>query len=67
MLEELTQALGLLNDSPFDRESIFYSGQSQVARLSEWDRRLLRFAYIHLQPGMDEPTVERLLRRYFWE
>lgn len=65
--EELTQGLGLPNDSPRARPSIF-NDDEEFALLTDHDELLLRMLYApELRPGMtaDEarPIVESLARR----
>lgn len=67
MHEELTQGLGLPNDSPRARPSIF-NDDEEFALLTDQDEKLLRILYSpELRPGMspDEarPIVEMLARR----
>jgi hypothetical protein len=59
--EEVTQSLGLSNDSPIFPDSIFFAdgtdGGSAVA-LSPLDRHLLRFHYRFVSPGFDQVALE---------
>ncbi|MCB1237369.1 MAG: DUF2927 domain-containing protein [Verrucomicrobiae bacterium] len=57
-LEELTQSLGLSNDSRIFEDSIFYGGQSEVISHSAADKRLIEFAYRRLRPGMTAREVD---------
>ena len=51
--EEVTQMLGLMNDSPRYPESIFYQGQTTPTALSPIDKELIRFLYQpEIKPGM---------------
>lgn len=51
--EELTQGLGLLNDSPLDPESIFYEGWTETNRYTRLDRLVIEMLYrSELSPGM---------------
>lgn len=43
--EEVTQMLGLMNDSMRFRDSIFYQGRTETGEFSEIDRRLIRMLY----------------------
>lgn len=43
--EELTQSLGLFNDSPKYRESIFYDGWTTTTEYSDLDRELIQMLY----------------------
>ncbi len=59
--EELTQTLGLLNDDPAVRPSIFNDDQ-EFALLTEHDEILLRILYDRrLRPGMDADEARPLL------
>lgn len=61
--EELTQALGLMNDDDSVRPSIFNDDQ-EFAYLTEHDEYLLRILYDRrLRPGMTEDEVRPLLSR----
>jgi len=54
VLEELTQSLGLMDDSALFQDSVFYSSEGDgggATRLSIQDRKLIRFFYSHLRPG----------------
>ena len=67
MHEEITQALGLPNDSPRARPSIF-NDDEEFALLTDHDELLLRILYSpELRPGMTlsetRPIVESLARR----
>ena len=59
--EEVTQALGLSNDSPTFSDSIFYAnganGGAAIA-LSELDRKLVRFHYSKIAPGFGQAELE---------
>jgi|SRR6056297_3018952 len=48
--EELTQCLGLLNDSYIYPESIFYQRRSEVTEFSEMDKRLIQMLYNYNLP-----------------
>jgi hypothetical protein len=53
-LEEITQSLGLANDSPAFRDSIFYElrdDYGSAEQLSPLDKRLIHFFYNHVRPG----------------
>ena len=58
--EELAQGLGLANDSPYARPSIF-NDDDEFATLTAMDAVMLQILYDHrLQPGM---TLEQALPR----
>ncbi len=59
--EELAQGLGLPNDSPLARPSIFNDAQ-EYARLTGLDRLLLRLHYdARLRPGMTEAEARPII------
>lgn len=64
--EEVTQSLGLANDSSLFADSIFYGNGSEQdtmeklpTELSPRDKKLLSFLYSHLQPGDDATKLGR--------
>jgi len=60
--EELTQSLGLMQDSPTNADSIFYQGWSQTQAYSPQDKRLLKLLYrADIRPGMDAIAVQQVL------
>ncbi|MEO0814855.1 MAG: DUF2927 domain-containing protein [Myxococcota bacterium] len=62
--EEITQALGPLNDSAFFQDSIFFSASGSdgtAQRLSPEDRWLLQFLYRDLNPGASVTDLRRAL------
>lgn len=67
-LEEITQSLGLSNDSPLYPESIFYArgddgGSAQ--RLSALDRTLITFFYSYVAPRDGPAEVRRALTQHW--
>jgi hypothetical protein len=65
ILEELTQALGLMNDSSYFNPSIFNDHSKQQA-LSPWDRLMVRAHYDRrLMPGMTWIYAEPIVRDHF--
>ncbi|MGB8623108.1 MAG: DUF2927 domain-containing protein [Paracoccaceae bacterium] len=61
--EELAQGLGLANDSPAARPSIF-NDDEEFARLTYHDELLLKMLYDpRLRPGMKEAEARPILRR----
>ncbi|NJO03603.1 MAG: DUF2927 domain-containing protein [Bacteroidia bacterium] len=61
--EELTQALGLMNDSMKYRDSIFYQNFTRTNAYTEMDRELIRLLYlVQIRPGMNAAEVEEVLR-----
>ena len=68
VLEELTQSLGPTNDSALVRNSIFFETAydwSNVPKLSNLDKKLLRFLYGHLRPGDRATDVRAAFDRYW--
>ncbi len=62
ILEEVSQALGLMNDSNYLFPSIF-NDNSKQQRLSPWDRMVIRAHYDpRLRPGMDWNAAEPIVR-----
>jgi hypothetical protein len=67
-LEEITQVLGLSNDSPEYPESIFYSYYSDggnAQSLSGRDRQLIHFFYNSISPGATRADVNSAYQRYW--
>tara|TARA_Y100001934_G_scaffold229859_1_gene277119 strand:+ start:328 stop:1209 length:882 start_codon:yes stop_codon:yes gene_type:complete len=64
-LEEITQILGLSNDSPFFQGSIFHSGDGKTEKLSELDIKLVKFAYNYITPGMQKRELLELMLKYW--
>lgn len=72
VLEELTQALGAVNDvqDPTFEGSLFYEYEEGVSApyfkvLSHRDKKLLRFLYTHLKPGDTEKEVRAAFDRHW--
>ena len=62
--EEITQSLGLMNDSLKYRDSIFYQGWTQTQRYLEIDRKMIEILYSdYIKPGMGKEEVEYILRK----
>lgn len=53
--EEITQGLGLMNDIPYVRQSIFYEGYSDTVEYAPNDREVIRLLY---HPVMREGLTE---------
>lgn len=65
IVEELTQALGLMNDSSFFSPSIFNDHSKQQA-LSPWDRLMVRAHYDRrVLPGMTWVYAEPIVHEHF--
>lgn len=65
ILEELTQMLGILNDSPLYEDSIFQLEYSEVEELSEMDWWMVRMLYSPvLQSGMKGEAVLEACREW---
>lgn len=62
--EEVTQMLGLMQDSFTFPESIFYQSFSQVSEYAAVDRAVIEMLYgAHVMPGMERLAAVRGLRR----
>jgi len=64
--EEITQAMGLSNDSPLFKNSIFYGTKHSGGKArgySELDKRLIHFAYAELNPGDGPEQVQDAFKR----
>jgi hypothetical protein len=62
ILEEVTQALGLMNDSPDYQDSIFQVNWTDTQELSDIDIALIRMMYCdELKPGMKLPEVREIM------
>jgi len=62
--EEVTQMLGLMQDSFTFPESIFYQAFSRVSEYASVDRAVIEMLYgPHVMPGMERLTAVRGLRR----
>ena len=61
--EELTQMLGLMNDSVKYPDSIFFQANSLTDKFSALDMRLIRYLYSNaIQPGMNMNEVRNRLK-----
>lgn len=68
LLEEMTQSLGLMNDSPLFPESIFYETSvafGTATRLAALDERLILLLYGHIPPNASACAVRRAFRRHW--
>ncbi|MEM8953586.1 MAG: DUF2927 domain-containing protein [Verrucomicrobiota bacterium] len=66
--EEITQSLGLPNDSALYRDSIFYDGDFKAGdpvSLTQRDRQLLNLLYNHLAPGHSPREIDHRITS-FW-
>ncbi|MBE9180103.1 DUF2927 domain-containing protein [Oculatella sp. LEGE 06141] len=62
--EELTQSLGLMQDSYRYADSIFYQGWTEVTQYSTLDKTLLQMLYHpRIRAGMARSEVESILQR----
>lgn len=60
--EELTQSLGLMNDSWRDPASTFYQGWTATQTYTDRDRAIIRLLYDpRIQPGMNRREVRRAI------
>jgi hypothetical protein len=69
-LEEITQSLGLMGDSPVYPDSVFYSRGSDggdAQRLSALDRKLIAFLYTYIAPGAGRAELRRALAQFWTE
>ncbi|WP_199300362.1 DUF2927 domain-containing protein [Trichocoleus sp. FACHB-262] len=63
--EELTQSLGLMQDSNRYPDSIFFQGWTDPTEYSEIDKALLRMLYRpEIQPGMTRSQVAQVLSQW---
>lgn len=61
--EELTQSLGLMQDSYRHSDSIFFQGWTDTNAYSDLDRALIQMLYqTNIQPGMTRSQVQTVLR-----
>ncbi|ESA37004.1 sh3 type 3 domain-containing protein [Leptolyngbya sp. Heron Island J] len=61
--EELTQSLGLLNDSYQYPESIFYQDWTQTTEYSEMDKHLIEVLYSEqVRPGMTQQDINKVFK-----
>lgn len=70
VLEEITQCLGLSNDSQEYEDSIFYQKDRDGGRatcLSDLDKKLIHFFYKHVSPGFNKRRFMRALRSHWPE
>lgn len=70
VLEELTQTMGLVGDSPRIETSLFYESPAQgrygeASRLTPTDKRLIKFLYTHVPPGSFPIEVGTLVERHW--
>ena len=62
--EELTQALGLMNDSYKYPTSVFYQKFSRATKFDKIDKQIIRLLYNNkIKPGMTRQQVEQALRQ----
>lgn len=68
LLEEITQCLGPMNDSPIYRDSIFYSENfrpGDPTSLSERDKKLLLFLYRRVTPGANPASLLEAIKEHW--
>jgi hypothetical protein len=66
--EEITQALGMSNDSAIYSDSVFFAKGSdggQAQTLSPLDKKLVQFVYQNVQPNDDEVQVDKAFDLYW--
>jgi len=60
--EELTQSLGLMNDSNKYNDSIFFQQWTDVIEFSDLDRAVIKLLYLKkIKPGMSKEQVLKIL------
>jgi hypothetical protein len=60
--EELTQSLGLMNDSNKYKDSVFFQEWTDIVEFSEIDRSVIKLLYINsVKPGMTKEQVRKIL------
>jgi len=60
--EELTQSLGLMNDSNKFEDSIFYQDWTNITEFSEIDRAVIKLLYLNnIKPGLSKEQVLKIL------
>jgi hypothetical protein len=60
--EELTQSLGLMNDSNKYKDSIFFQGWTDITAFSEIDRAVIKLLYQNkIEPGLSKKQVLEVL------
>jgi hypothetical protein len=60
--EELTQSLGLMNDSDKYNDSIFFQEWTEVTDFSEIDKAVIKLLYLNtIKPGMSKEQVLKIL------
>jgi hypothetical protein len=63
--EELTQSLGLMNDSFTYTNSIFYQDYSEVTSYSDIDKQIIKILYSNrISPGMSKGAVKQTIQYY---
>ncbi len=59
--EELTQSLGLMNDSDKFENSIFYQEWTDITTYSDMDKAVIELLYLkQIKPGMTKSEISRL-------
>ncbi|MDX2305479.1 MAG: DUF2927 domain-containing protein [Microscillaceae bacterium] len=62
--EEITQSLGLMQDSPRYPDSIFYESWSQTTEYSDIDKLLIQILYHpEIRPGFREEDLEKIWKK----
>jgi len=60
--EELTQSLGLMNDSDKYKDSMFYQEWTDVTEFSDIDRAVIKLLYLKkIKPGMTKDQIVKIL------
>lgn len=66
--EEITQAMGLPNDSSLFKSSIFYQkgrDNGKAIAYSELDQKIIRFYYHHVRPGYDSKKLRQVFEQHW--
>lgn len=66
--EEITQVLGLQNDSAAFPDSVFYAGSDgngRAEKLSSLDQQLVSFFYTHASPGQNQQQLRSAIQKHW--
>ena len=72
ILEEITQSIGLLNDSEIYPDSTFFQNKlhdiQKFHNHSDIDKEIIKLLYsTRMKPGLDSKDVKKVFRRYYGE
>ncbi len=70
IIEEITQSIGLMNDSKIYSDSTFYqdkdNSRKKYFKYTEIDKELIKLLYLpSIKPGDDEKQIEKKIKRYY--